>query len=1666
MSRMSWQRGTAGLIAGGFVVLALVGARAGGAAVNGDSAGVAPQFGVQCPTSSTPAPSTRTRWHGHALTKAQAARGAAACARALSQGGPQAALRSVPNRSTLHFASAGQRTTAASAPAPLSSTATSPEGDSLTITADPIAIPTPNPLFFDYTNGENNMDCGWTHTLSPGDEYGACVVVTFTDAQTGSVSQSPPDNSATDTEYDGCGNVIGGSSTFDWEKLGSSPPVLDSGGHIGGYTQTVPVDFSCEGTWRMDYTYTQKFSDGDTLTVRVSGTFTSAISSALPAYGMGNGDASVHNPSCGGGDPVNCASGNFSETYTDVSVPGRGPNLDLTRTYNSVSSSLPGIFGYGWSSPYDSHLAVNNDGSVTITEQDGSQVTASANGDGTYSLPTWANSTLAQNENGTWTFVYRHDLTYTFSANGQLTLITDRNGYATQLSYNGSGQLSTVTDPAGRTLTFTFGSNGFVSTVADPIGQLTKYGYSTAGDLTSVTDPMTRKTSFGYGRHLLSTVTDPNHGVTSNYYDGGNRVIEQVDPKGLVTTFAYSGDNFSSAGGTTTITDPHGNTTVQNYKNGEMTSITKGSRTWTYAYDPNTLGRTTVFDPNGHQTTSSYDAAGNLLSTTDALFHKTSYTYNAFDEPLTMTDPRGIVTTYTYDSNGNTLSKTVTGVFGSPIEPTTYTYGGQPGDISEITDPAGRVSDYAYDAQGDITSSTVHPEPGVDNTTSFVYDGLGRRVCKASPTATAGGVQCPAAGQPRVAGTTTWSYDPDSEMVATTDPLGNTTNYSYDPDGNQTQVTDPRGNVTKTTYDADSRKISVVAGFGTSSAATTSYSYDISPGSGSCSSAVSGATYCTTTTDPGSQTTVDYFNAGDQRIEETQPSSGTSVSTYDPAGNLSTLTTNGGKATYAYDAANELTSITYSNAVSGYGTAASVSYHYDADGRRTSMTDGGGTATYSLDSLERLASVVKGSNTTAYGYDLDNRITSITYPGSHTVTQVYDGAEQESSLTDWLGHTSNFSYDADGNLTTLAYPNGTTASSAYGADDNLISTQDAANTSPSSPFAGFTYTDNADSQVQTETDTGGPGPTSQSYAYDQLDRLLSSTTGSYGYNKSGDPTQLLQKAQSFTASHQVTGSGTPITRVGTSSVGDSGTGLSLTVPLPAGVLANDQILLAVTTPGNGSVKTTPSGYTLVGTYSSGNTASNVKLALYRRTAVAGDSTVTVTFSATFTKAATVVVYRGVSTSKPIDVSSNAKITSGQSLTLPSVTTTKNDELVAALGAESASAGTWTAPAGMTKEVSQAGGSTTAGAIADQALVAKGATGTRTATFSLTGALAGVLVALAPNAQTTYTYDSLGDRKTITTADGTTTTLSYNQLGEMTAYGSAATYTYDGDGLRATKKVGSTTTTDVWESGPSPIPRLLADGTTDYIYGPDGLPLEQVNGTTALYYLHDRLGSTRVLTNAAGGVAATYTYDSFGNLAGSTGTVTNPFKFAGSYTDSESGLLYLQHRYYDPATAQFTSVDSLVDSTNQAYNYALDDPINATDPMGLACWQVWRESCRAEDVAGFESWVSDNAPTLIDAAVTAACLALEPELCLAYEAFETAYSTLELIQAEVAACDPASQIAEDAAQNIALKAVFASPDVGEIWAKSAGHAGLAKAFGRFGKFLGGFSLGRDLVKVVP
>jgi RHS repeat-associated protein len=128
-------------------------------------------------------------------------------------------------------------------------------------------------------------------------------------------------------------------------------------------------------------------------------------------------------------------------------------------------------------------------------------------------------------------------------------------------------------------------------------------------------------------------------------------------------------------------------------------------------------------------------------------------------------------------------------------------------------------------------------------------------------------------------------------------------------------------------------------------------------------------------------------------------------------------------------------------------------------------------------------------------------------------------------------------------------------------------------------------------------------------------------------------------------------------------------------------------------------------------------------------------------------------------------------------------------------------------------------------------------------------------------------------------------------------------------------------------------------TTIFIYGPSDLPVEQINNSTGTvsYLHHDQAGSTRLITGSTGTVTGKCTYSAYGTPT-CEGTTTTPLGYDGEYTSTDTGLVYMRARSYDPSTAQFLSVDPLAKLTRAPYNFAEDNPLNESDPTGLS-WQI-------------------------------------------------------------------------------------------------------------------------------
>lgn len=111
-------------------------------------------------------------------------------------------------------------------------------------------------------------------------------------------------------------------------------------------------------------------------------------------------------------------------------------------------------------------------------------------------------------------------------------------------------------------------------------------------------------------------------------------------------------------------------------------------------------------------------------------------------------------------------------------------------------------------------------------------------------------------------------------------------------------------------------------------------------------------------------------------------------------------------------------------------------------------------------------------------------------------------------------------------------------------------------------------------------------------------------------------------------------------------------------------------------------------------------------------------------------------------------------------------------------------------------------------------------------------------------------------------------------------------------------------------------------------------LSELRANTTSYYQADGLGFITLLSSGAGTLANTYTYDSYGKLTASTGTVTNPFEYTAREFDSETGIYEYRARYYDQNLGRFLSEDRIgFNGGMNFYRYARNAPNLFTDPSG-------------------------------------------------------------------------------------------------------------------------------------
>jgi RHS repeat-associated protein len=573
-----------------------------------------------------------------------------------------------------------------------------------------------------------------------------------------------------------------------------------------------------------------------------------------------------------------------------------------------------------------------------------------------------------------------HTTTYTYDSNGNVSSVSApiaSGVYATtSYTYNSFGEVLTTTDPMGKVTTNTYDANGNLLTVTTPApngstaASVTTFTYDSKGELLTITDPLNNKTTIAYfPTGLIQTITDAQNNVTTYGYDAHGNRTSVKDANNQTTTFAYdAGDRLK------TITYPGstGTTTFTYDNRGRRTSVTdQNGKTTTYAYDDaDRLVTVTDAATPGNVTTYGYDTENNLTSIKDANNNTTSFTYDVFGRVTKTTFPSGYIETYGYDAASNLTGKT-----DRKNQLITYTYD-QLNRLTQKSYPDTTAVNYTYDNDSRLTQVT---DP--TGTYQFTFDNMGRLTNTTTSYAFLTGRNF----------TTSYGYDAASNRTGFTDPENGATSYVYDT-LNRLQTLTPPAAFSGTgnfgfTYDALSRRTQMTRPNGLKSV----YAYDnlsrlLSVLHQSGSTTLDGAAYA-------------VENAGNRTSRTPQPS--------------------GTASNYAYDAIYQLTGVTQ-------GSTTTESYTYDPVGNRLSslgvspynnntsneLTSIPGT-TYTYDNNGNTQTKVVGSNTTSYSWDFENRLTSVTLPGTGgTVSFKYDPFGRRIYKSSFSG-TSVFAYDGD-----------------------------------------------------------------------------------------------------------------------------------------------------------------------------------------------------------------------------------------------------------------------------------------------------------------------------------------------------------------------------------------------------------------------------------------------------------------------------------------------------------------------------------------------------------------------------------------------------------------------------------------------------------------------------
>ncbi len=1228
-------------------------------------------------------------------------------------------------------------------------------------------------------------------------------------------------------------------------------------------------------------------------------------------------------------------------TATDLVVPAGRVKLELRRTLQ-LEAGKPGMLGTRWKLNWESTLSQSGrrafireaDQTVYFTLDESTEQYVAASGE---YVVFEANRSVRVMPDG------RREI---FDRRGRLIERLEPNNNRIALNYDSRGVLSRIDGPDQSFVRFTVDSTGSLTRAESSSGDRVEYlygpqppspdrsadewcvdyGYDASGALVRMRRPQQGELWITYDARSRVTSRRFSDGSVERFeHDDANNSRRHIDPLGRVTTTTWSPDyrrvelhdasggkiiiqnneagrplviagptglkaryTYDALGRTSSVENPiTGLTRLQYLGNSGMPrAIVEASGDWcSFEYDEHlNLLHLTVSQNHALDLTLTYDSRGFVEAVQRGDGERHTFTYDAAGRRNSVTDGAGNVSRSEYDAFGNVIRQ-----IDARGGIATRVYD-EHNRLTSLTDASGATTNYEYANSGSGQVITI--TDARKNVSRYTFDVQGRLVSEQGPAGRATYLSYDAAGQltrleNALAQAYQFDYDLAGQMVRTVNPEGGASTIDYDALGHMTRVAGPTGTAARVAYSAVGLPVSLTDTDGRKRQCT----YD-SQGR------------VTSTTDDGKKITRYEYTASGLLARVIPPEGAALEYNYDSAGSLTRIRRgNDTVVTYEYDVLRRC-------AKEKRSTGLELTYRYDAEGHLVAWQDNlGGRGQFEYDAVGRMIATHNSAGaTTRYKYDPVGNLLETTGPLGDVKRRAWNAAGEVTEVVEPNGDTARFDYDRAGMLASVSRPGAGRTTYDYNALGAPVGS-----TNPLGQKTRSSY-DSA-GRLMSETDAKGQTTT---FTYDQAGRLRKKQLAdgkvvAYEYDDRGNLSSVDDGAF-------------PIRY--TSDDHDR----VVRIEYPA---IKQSLSYAYNAAGLRSRFTDSLGRAVDYEYDSADRLVVIKL---------NDSQA---FRFTYdpkSRLSSIQYPNGVlgtwqydADDRPLGMKYTGE--GGKTIGSWSFTNDAAGNRVQIVDAENRTLRFLYDPARQLIE-ENAGGNDTV----KYGYLPGGNRGSKEHAGQTIRSRYDEAGRLVESGDETFAYDSNGNLLERRGPRGVTRFVHdvENRLTKVVlSSGEEVTYGYAATGQR------------IWRRDAKGLTYFVSDGLNllaeldkdlkpqaSYLHGAGiDRPLMMDRDGGSYYFHSDWVGTIRRLTDASGALAASYEYDSFGQMVAQQGTQRSPFQFTARELDQATGLYYYRARYYDPALGRFLTKDPApargADALAlNAYAYARNNPIRYVDGMGL------------------------------------------------------------------------------------------------------------------------------------